>query len=291
MIRLSRNGSEVYSFTPLYEGMPIVVAIDSSKSNTGMIVGDLEGHVYDDYEISGSGNDTDVYDLCKVTRTQLKQLFRGAKIQCVGIENIITKSYKKDSKYGGAMDIHQSRYKITAVFDNFIFSFQEFFDIMPELINNNSWKYNTLPEEYRKRTHHKGSKEYMDTLGTRFSGRRDDVTDAYFIYQYIINTHTFNYVKPVDFIAPCNAKYDYIIIPNQCDIAGATKYEIANTGNFEQNVATIASILKPGDVGQFQWDIDEIPEDIIFSDKVKVIGTNVFSYRDTTAAIGVYLSE
>ena len=51
-----------------------------------------------DYEISGAGEDTDVYDLCTYTRKQLKSLFYEADILFVGIEDIITKKETKDGK-------------------------------------------------------------------------------------------------------------------------------------------------------------------------------------------------
>ena len=135
-MKLYRNGIEVSNYEPLYANKKIIIAIDSSKSNSGIIVGDTVGHVLDDFEISGSGAGVDVHDLCRETRAQLKNLFRGADILLVGIEDIIT---KKEKGYKG-IEIHQSRAKITTVWNNFIFFFDEFFDIMPVLVNNWSWK-------------------------------------------------------------------------------------------------------------------------------------------------------
>lgn len=287
MITLKKNGMAVPQYMPEYTGKHIVIAIDSSKSNTAIIVGTPTGHVLDDYEISGAGADTDVYDLCQITRTNIKRLFEGANIMYVGIEDIIT---KKQKGYQG-LEIHQSRYKITAVFDNFIFTFQEFFDVMPHLINNNAWKSRILPEEYRTRAHKKGSKDYMQAQGSNYGYRKDDVTDALCIYQYIVQVNHFEEIHSIVDLFPCSKSYDYIIVPDTATGPGMIRYEVANSGTLEQNISTVAYHLKPGQLGIFKWPIEQLTIDQIYSERLRVVGKSRFGMNDYNIQIVVSLEE
>ena len=124
-MRIYKNGVEVDSYTSEYGNRKIVIAIDSSKSNTAMSVWDSTGVFLDDYEISGAGGDVEIYQHCWNMRTALKELFKNADIIDVGLEDIITKNEKG---YKG-LQIHQSRAKITAVFDSLICFFIHPFNI------------------------------------------------------------------------------------------------------------------------------------------------------------------
>lgn len=285
MISIKRNGTCVEHYQPTYNGQSIVIAIDSSKSNTAMIVGNTRGRILDDYEISGAGNDTDVYELCQFTRNELKQLFLGARIQFVGIENIIT---KKEGEYKG-VEIHQSRYKITAVFDNFIFTFQEFFGVMPHLIDNWSWKSSVLPEEYRKRTHKKGSKDYFKDIGSDYGSRKDDVTDAVCIYAYIMKTNVFKDISQVRSTCPTTKNYTWIIFPENVEIPNAKLFEVANDDTLQHNITAVAEAIKEKEMGLFKWPIDGLDLDTIYSDKLQIVGKYKFSRIDkfVTICVGV----
>ena len=80
-MELYRNGIKVSNYEPLYSNKKIIISIDSSKTNSAIIVGDTMGHILDDFEIKGGSNQVDVHDLCK-KQTQLKNLFHGADIFC-----------------------------------------------------------------------------------------------------------------------------------------------------------------------------------------------------------------
>lgn len=281
---LSKNGMYLSDVTPEYVGKKIVIAIDSSKSNTGMVVGDCEGHVLDDYEINGSGGDVDVYDLCRDTRKFLKVLFDGADIQRVGIEDIIT---KKEGNYKG-LDVHQSRAKITAIFNNFIFAFEEYFGIRPKPISNQSWKAGVLPEEYRRRTHHKGSKDWFDDIGNRWAGRKDDVTDAVCIYIYMMKTETIEVVYDVKETRPATSKYDYMIMPVAFrDVKNFKKFQILNGDTLEHNIATISTMLKDNEYGYFYTDISNLSIDLIYSSKLCYSGMSQYGREDKEVVIVV----
>lgn len=234
---LSKNGFVVGMYEPSYTGKKIAVAIDSSKTNTAIIVGDVYGNVLDDYELNGK-EDKDVLLLCKQERAALKSLFEGSKIQLVGIEDIITKKY--DREKGSPMDIHMSRFKITAVFMSLICFFQDVHQVTPELVNNQHWKTTVLPEEYRKRTHHKGSLDYMKDIGSKYANRKDDVTDAYCIYQFLAREHGYRNVVAIE--EPCAASREYHcgLYPMDTGIPSTAKQFVYNPSlTFKQNCDTM----------------------------------------------------
>lgn len=285
-MKIYKNGEEVFEYTPSYSGKKIVVAIDSSKSNSAIAVSDTNGNILDDYEIAGGGSDVDVYDLCWYTRKQLTSLFEGADIQLVGIENIITKNEKG---YKG-IEIHQSRYKITAVFDNFIFFFQDRHNIMPKLVNNQEWKAGVLPEEYRKRDHKKGSKDWFRALGNRWADRKDDVTDVICILMYILKTVKLNPVYDIKETAPPNNKYDVGIFPKNIKLPKESKqFNILNGDTLEHNLDAMSNYISAGQYGYVKLPIEKIPIEWIYSDKLKY--SNEFKYdRNTDEVIlAVYL--
>ena len=234
---LSKNGFVVGMYEPSYTGKKIAVAIDSSKTNTAIIGGDVDGNVLDDYELNGK-EDKDVLLLCKQERAALKSLFEGSKIQLVGIEDIITKKY--DREKGSPMDIHMSRFKITAVFMSLICFFQDVHQVTPELVNNQHWKTTVLPEEYRKRTHHKGSLDYMKDIGSKYANRKDDVTDAYCIYQFLAREHGYRNVVAIE--EPCAASREYHcgLYPMDTGIPSTAKQFVYNPSlTFKQNCDTM----------------------------------------------------
>lgn len=262
-----KNGMQVDEYSADYVGQKIVIGIDSSKSDTAIAVGDAYGNIIADYEIRGGGKATDVYDLCAFTRKQMKKLFDGADIQLVGIEDIIT---KKEKGYKG-IEIHQSRYKITAVFDNFLFTFEEFFGIRPIRVNNWDWKSTILPEEYRKRTHDKGSKDWFADLGNRWAGRNDNVTDSVCILMYLYKRHKVKPIYTIKETAPNNASYEFMIVPSSFPTNETVReFAILNNDTIEHNVQTIAGALDVGQVGFVRVAIENVPIDWIFSEHLQI---------------------
>ena len=284
MIALKKNGEHVFEYTPSYEGQNIVIAIDSSKSNSAIIVGTPKGRVLDDYEISGSGSDVDVYELCKFTRAQLKNLFDGAKILFVGIEDIITK--KSDGNTGG-INIHQSRAKITAIFNNYIFLFQEYFDIMPNFISNWSWKSEILPASFRSRDHKKGSKDWLKSIGSEYGHRKDDVTDALCIYTYIVRKYKFKVIDNITTTCPTNKNYMYTILPESFDKSGVKWFNICNNDSLEHNITTVVEKCSSNEVALFKFPINKLSIDTIYSDKLQNIGNYTFTRKDKEVVVFV----
>lgn len=272
-----KNGNLLQDFSPCYAGKNIVIAIDSSKSNSAMVVGLPDGTVLDDFEISGAGSNVDVYDLCKDTRAFLKEIFKGSYIRFVGIEDIIT---KKEKAYKG-IDIHTSRAKITAVFNNFIFAFEEYYGIRPVPINNWTWKSNVLPEKYRKKDHDKGSKDYFNDLGNRWAGRKDDVTDAVCIFIYIIKLVPIKVKGELLVITPPRYQYEYALFPETFPMADSAKeFDVRVKGDLEQIAASISNNIDSKQFGYFFANIEEIPLSMIYSDKL--CSNNVNKYGRVT---------
>ena len=263
---LRKNGDVVSGYSPIYSGKKIIVAIDSSKSNTAIVVGDTSGVILDDYEISGKGSEVDVDQLCWETRDAIKVLFKDADVIRVGIENVIT---KKDRRYAG-QDYHYSRTVINAVFNNFIFYFQDYHGITPILVNNQTWKAETLPEEYRKRTHDKGSLDYFKDMGSIYGTRSDDITDAVCIFRYLCKLGAFNLTYDVKNITDKVVDYDWSIFPIEVAIPESRKvFVIKNEENFLFNLNTIATMLNVGETGYLRTSATNLSLQDIYSSRLK----------------------
>lgn len=282
-MQLFKNGNQVDSYQTSYSGRNIYISIDSSKSNSAMFVWDENSRPLDDYEISGAGADIDVYDLCYQTRQELKKLFYGANILKVGIEDIITKNEKG---YKG-LEIHQSRYKITAVFDSFIFYFQEYHHIMPIKINNWEWKSHILPEEYRTRDHKKGSKEWCVRLGNRWADRKDDVTDAYCIGLYLTRTEHVEVISKIEGTEPAKYEYEYIICPSSTPLNNSNikHFTIQNNDTIIHNIETVSNRINNNMIGAFNIPISSIPIDLIYNSNIRYTDDHRFEKEDTEVTI------
>lgn len=271
-MELFKNGLNVYEYEDWYNGQSIILSIDSSKSNTAMIVWGTDWIALDAYEISGAGGDVDVYDLCWDTRNALDKLFHGAKVMLVGIEDIVTKA--KDNKFTG-LNHHESRRKITAVFDNLVFYSQDRFGVNPVKVNNWSWKAGVLPEEYRKDSHRKGSWDWLNDIGSRWAGMKDDVTDAYCIGLYLksLNQYNFEVVKEVRSTEPPKYSYDFKIYPEAYEVPSiCKKFDIKNGDTLQHNLDTISNQLDKKQIGCVSVPTEMLPMELIYSDKLSTNG-------------------
>ena len=287
-MELFKNGIPVYEYNQSYGGKNILVSIDSSKSNTAMFVWDEYGYPIDDYEISGAGSDIDVYDLCWQTRIELEKLFRGSNILRVGIEDIIT---KKEDGYKG-LEIHQSRHKITAVFDNLIFFFQIYHNQTPRRINNWEWKSHVLPEEFRSKSHKKGSKDWCAYMGNRWANRKDDVTDAYCIGLYLLMTEKIESVYKLESTEPAKFDYDYGIFPTQFPVpVNAKNFLIKNSDTLIHNIETVANYIKEKQPGCIKVPMEMLTIDDVYGDKLKFNKVYKFDRSTDEVLVVVYRSS
>lgn len=186
---ISLNNQEISVISARYIGKEISIAIDSSKRNTAISIGDAQCRLLDVIELNGEKDGTSEEDtliLCQKQRIFLKKFLYGSKIKFVGIENIIT--VDKASKQAGISQ-HMSRFKITAIFMSLIMFFQDNFSITPELVNNQTWKTSVLPKEFTARSIGKGSLAYFKSINSRYGRYTDDATDSICILRYLQKKH------------------------------------------------------------------------------------------------------
>lgn len=220
-----RQNNNLYNVKPEYTGKDVIIAIDSSKTNSCIFVADKYGNVLDDYELRGKPEDN-VLDQCYRERQFLSTLFSGANIILGGIEDIVTKKEKGEISKG--MQEHESRFKITAIFMSFISYFQDHHNYTLELLNNWSWKSNTLPEEFRSGEYagdKKGSLAYHKHLHTKYANRKDDVTDAYQMLQYLKKIHNITDAIVIDGPKELTKhKNSYWVFSRSADVAGTRQF-------------------------------------------------------------------
>ena len=185
------EGSRVSKLTPLFEGHKITVGIDSSKTNTAILVHSFTDDSYTAIELNGTA-DKDIYQLCKNHRKELRTLFKGCKFLAVGIEDILTK------KNEGIQNTHEVRFKLTFLFSSLVILFEDSFNEDPEPVNNQAWKNLILGPELNKKDIYKGSTEYVARYFPKYKGFSNDVTDAYCILKYIEITHKLEVIRKVE---------------------------------------------------------------------------------------------
>lgn len=246
------------AIAPMYDGKKIIIAIDSSKTNSAVAVADECGVILDWIELNGTADGTSVEDtlaLCKKERDILKVIFKNSKPVLVGIEDIITKRQEQGQQTG--MTVHQSRFKITAVFMSFISFFQDTFDITPELVNNWTWKSTVLPEEYRTKSYKKGSQVYAQRLDKRFSGCTDDVTDAICILEYLKKKHRIEEVYPVNSIeVKTHDGIAVLVSQERAKKYPQTKFQYNKEYTTKQNIIFMLNRLKVNTVGTAVVDVE-----------------------------------
>lgn len=286
-MQVKKNNQHISDAIPSYKGMKIVCAFDTSKTNTAMLVANTYGEILDDYEISGAGSEINVYEHCWEMRNFLKKLLDGSEVVQCGIEDIITTDTKKKNH---GMEYHQSRAKITAVFDNVIFYFQDYHNINPIKIPNQSWKHDILPEEYRKRSHDKGSYDWLNSFLNRWTGRSNDVTDVVCIYWYMRKMFKVEAVYDITAVEPTSKKYNYILVPPTYKVNDLVKkFVIKNDETLEHNISTVVNKLEVNQLGVFDIEIERVPLKLIYSELLsKPAG---YEYDKCTTSIKVLVQR
>lgn len=264
-----------FKVEPLFKDMDIVVAMDTSKSNTGIIVGNQVGDVYADFEINGSAktsgtSEQDMIALCRESRFALKEIFSGANVQDFIVEDIITTKDKvqQGTRYyiSKGMDHHESRFKITMMFNSMIFLFDDFFGIHePILVNNNTWKSNVVPEQYRHGSE-KYSQQWLLSIGHPYGLRSNDICDAYCIYLYYVTCCKHRQTS-LSRITDSGVSIRYALTPNRLSVANCSMVEYNSTITFMENIQQLNNKSK---FGKFTLavNIQEIPYEIIKTAKL-----------------------
>lgn len=273
MIEVAINGSVLVSIKhpeayehlePRYVNQCVDVGVDQSKTHSAIVVGP-PGRGYSDYiEILGGGGDTDILDVCAVTRKVLRDIFQGATIRVSGVEDPVTKDYyvvgkdgKKTRKNG--MDTHENRIKLTCAFANYMFTLYDLSGKHPMRVNNQDWKANVLPEEYRKRTHDKGSFDWHKDRGTVFAHTNDNVTDAACILDFVrmCSKETVAPISITDSELP-TASYSYLITDYKADFNYAV-YQYNPQLCFEDNLVFVRNRLGSAKASFIILPVEQMP--------------------------------
>ena len=255
----------VNSLAPSFRGKPLLIAIDSSKTNTALVIEELDTGKETVVEIRGA-DEKDVKFLCKKTRDSLASLFQGSNIIYVGIEDIITK------KNDGLTSTHEVRFKLTYIFSSLCILFEDKFNIGVNPINNQAWKTATIGKELNKRDIYKGSVEYISKTRPQYRGYTDDVTDALCIKEFIKQQNDFSEYKEKSSIAE-HAVYEYKAVLMSYDTPGLNKKCVKVGYNYSQtielNANHISNNARKGQYSYCKVDLDKISLDdlIKYTDK------------------------
>ena len=163
----------------------VVVAIDPSKTNCALVVGDPGGYILSIVEMSGNnwrvGPVEDTTQYCSEVKEFITKHLAGAKVVKAGLEKAITKR---------GMEHHHSNMVLTEIRGAILNLFWEVYGFRNNEVevNNWSWKHAILPEGYRSQSE-KGSKRYFSQYLNDKSYVyyfEADVTDCLCIYKYLI---------------------------------------------------------------------------------------------------------
>ena len=176
-----------------------VVAIDPSKTNLGLVVGNDRGAVYEWVELSGKGCDTTEY--CNDLMDFIEDYLSNGTIIVAGVEQAVM--YK-------GMNYYHSQMVLTEIRANILQGFLQRFKIKIHEINNYAWKGAILPDGYRGRSE-KGSLRYLKERG--LDGISDDVSDAICIYFYITRFVDEPEMLRCTYEEESLCKYSYAIVP------------------------------------------------------------------------------
>lgn len=265
-----------------YRGQCIDVGVDQSKSHTAIVVGPPNIGYTDYIEVLGSGGDTDVFDVCALTRRLMFDLFAGATFRTIGIEDPITKEYGKTyvdkdghvKRAKTAMDTHENRLKLSAIFSNYMFIFYDLAGFHPDRVNNEDWKGAILPEEYRKKTHKKGSLDWHIDRGTVLARTNDNVTDAACILDFVRKTRKNTQpVLPILGAELPKGKFNYII-RDFTEKVKAVTYQYNNTITFIDNVSYVRNRIKDDEAGVILLPVEYIPIEELYKDTCKLSNPN-----------------
>lgn len=287
-VYLNRCSVERNQLYGRYSGKSVRLAIDSSKTNSALLVMNRYYKPIDVFEFNGS-EDTDVLDLTAEQRVILDKILEGAKVLEVGIEDIITKKEETgNGKFSGGLRHHYSRFVITAVFFSFIMYAQDYKGVKADLHSNQSWKAAVLPKELNKKGVYKGSYDYIkDKYGSKYlTGSRaadNDVTDVFCIGEYMklkagLSIDDELLELPDEKELP-STKYTFAFtssIPH--NITNTVKFVISDKLTVDDNAAAISNRLKDNQYGCAVISIEDVTIEEIYT---HVVGT----FEEVTSAL------
>lgn len=236
----------------------IVMAIDPSKTNCAVVIGDPGGEIISILEMSGNNwsagpvDNTTVY--CSEVKNFLSQFIERAELYKAGLEQAITKR---------GMQHHHSNMVLTEIRGALLDMFYEKYRLTNTdvEVNNWSWKHAILPDGYRSQNE-KGSRRYFYQYlhdDTYINYYEADVTDCLCIYKYLIRDCKDNYRIACRKVEEVINKHTYAIMPEWADKLEFRKFEYNPSFTVEQNATYFANRSKRSgiakvDIGMLSMD-------------------------------------
>lgn len=280
--------TNISSLQSMFNGKSIIISIDSSKSNTAIMVWSRTFKPLNLIELDGS-NDKDILELIKLQRDFIKCLFNGSIIVQGGIEDIITKKEEESGgKFSEGLKHHHSRYVITAVYVSIIACFQDNHNITLEPIPNQAWKSAVLPKELNKRNIYKGSVDYVREKYPQYvvGLKPDDGTDAICIGEYMKlrkGISKENIIEDIPdeqelLINPCK----YRLYPAETNFKKdiSIKFQYNDSLSLDMNARAISNRLKKGQLGLARLSINDISIEELY-ELCTVTNNNKFEEKTT----------
>ena len=226
-VTINRDSPYIYEkgnyVKPLSYDAEVIVAIDPSKTNTGIIIGNPVGDVLSILQFSGTGQETE--NFLVDFKDFLKHYLSRCKVVCVAMEESITKK---------GMNYHKSTMVLTQIRGVLIDFFLDFYDIQVRLVNNYSWKSAILPKEFIK-VGEKGSFKYLQKEYGQYT---HDVTDAVCIFRYALKSWFKDYVFQCTIAEKEKYNFKFIIVPVEyiTQVEGVTPFMYNHTFSFRENM-------------------------------------------------------
>lgn len=221
----------------------IVMAIDPSKTNCAVVIGDPGGEVIMIVEMSGNnwkaGPVIPTTEYCSEIREFISRLIEPANLVRVGMEQAITKK---------GMEHHHSNMVLTEIRAAFLGLFWEKYQLTKQQVevNNWTWKRAILPEGYRS-PFEKGSMRYFWQYlhdNTYIHYFEDDVTDCMCIYKYLILNTQGSYRIVCCEEESIHNPYTLTIMPSWADELNYRQFAYNNSYNVETNATYFANRSK-----------------------------------------------
>lgn len=215
---------------PLNVKKQIVLSFDPSKSNTGLIVGDLSGTILYLIQISGAGSQTSIEAFCMLLRMFLAALFEDSDIAMFAQEKPILPR----TGYRSMLYLNEIRTNLNN-------TAREVFGVDPIEVPVSVWKSAILPQQYRHKGKPKGSWQWLTQMYPEWSFLKDDVTDAICIYLYLYKTDLGKRAIYCDASEIC-ANKESLIIDESAVVQGAmTRFKYNSRFSLEENASYFAN--------------------------------------------------
>lgn len=215
---------------PLFINTPVVLAFDPSKSNTGLVVGDLGGTMLYLMQISGAGSHISNEAFCALLRAFLADIFEGVTISMFAQEKPILPK----TGYRSMLYLNEIRTNLNNIS-------REHFHIDPIEVPNSVWKSAILPQQFRHRGKPKGSWQWLTQMYLEWSALTDDVTDAICIYLYLYKSDLCRRAVYCDVSESCAEKEVLLVEEQDVNPGAMSRFKFNPAFSIEENASYFAN--------------------------------------------------